>query len=119
MRCMIALLLAVCASGAAAVDCKNAVATPDINECASIEQKKVEDKLNKAYQQVIKSIGEPATKKALIEAQRAWVRFREADCKAVYEQYKTGTIRTVMFIGCMQEHAEQRIKDLESFQGGG
>ena len=119
MKWMIALLLAAGASSAYAVDCKNAVSTPEINECASIDQKKVEDKLNKVYQRVIKSIGEADTKKALVEAQRAWVKFREADCKAVYEQYKTGTIRSVMFIGCMQKHAEARIKDLEEFQSGG
>jgi uncharacterized protein YecT (DUF1311 family) len=116
MKLMIALLLSACAGSAFALDCKNAVSTPEINECASVEQKKVEDKLNKVYQQVIKSIGEADTRKALVEAQRAWVQFREADCKAVYEQYKTGTIRTVMYIGCMQQHAEVRIKNLEDFQ---
>lgn len=118
MKFVIALLLAACAGSASAVDCKNAMATPDINECASIEQKKVEDKLNKVYQRVIKSIGEADTRKALVDAQRAWVKFREADCKAVHERYKTGTARTVMFIGCMQQHAEARIKNLEDFQGG-
>lgn len=119
MKYLIALLLAACAGSACALDCKNAVATPDLNECASIEQKKVESQLNQVYQRVLKSVGEADTKKALVEAQRAWVKFREADCKAVYENYKTGTIRTVMFIGCMQGHAEKRIKDLEGFQGGG
>lgn len=118
MKYVIALLLAACAGSAYAVDCQNAMATPDINECASIEQKKVEDKLNKVYQRVIKTIGEADTRKALVDAQRAWVKFREADCKAVYELYKGGTIRTVMFIGCMQQHAEARIKNLEDFQGG-
>jgi uncharacterized protein YecT (DUF1311 family) len=56
------------------------------------------------------------TKKSLIAAQRAWVKFREADCNAVYEQWKTGTIRTVMFIECMQKRAETRIKELEEYQ---
>lgn len=116
MKLMIALLLAASAGSAFAVDCKNAVATPDINECAAVEQKKTEDKLNLVYQQVIKSITDAETKKALTEAQRAWVKFREADCKAIYTQYKTGTARTVMYIGCMQGHAETRIKDLEDFR---
>jgi len=119
MKCMIALLLAAATSSAFALDCKNAVSTPDMNECASIEQKEVEAKLNKVYQRVTKSIDEASTRKALVEAQRAWVKFREADCKAVYEQNKTGTIRTLMFIGCMQQHAETRTKALEEFNSGG
>ncbi|MBV7536705.1 DUF1311 domain-containing protein [Duganella sp. sic0402] len=119
MKFLISLLLAASASSVYALDCKTASATPELNECAAIEQKKVEDQLNQIYQRSIKAIDEPDTKKALIAAQRAWIKFREADCKAVYERYKQGTARTMMFIGCMRGHAENRIKDLADFQYGG
>ena len=55
-------------------------------------------------------------KKKLIVAQRAWVKFREADCAAVYAKSASGTMRTGLFIGCMQSHAEQRIKTLEAYE---
>lgn len=44
------------------------------------------------------------------------MKFREADCNALYELYRDGTIRTVMYIGCMQAHAEQRIKELKEYE---
>ena len=113
--------LATACAPALALDCKNAMSTPEINECAAAEQKAVESKLNQVYRRVIKSLetnkDSAAAKDKLVLAQRAWVKFREADCDAVYENWAGGTIRTVMYISCMRQHAEQRIKDLEGFEG--
>jgi len=121
-RTLFLFALATACAPALALDCKNAMSTPEINECAAAEQKVVETKLNQVYRRVIKSLetnkDSAAAKDKLVLAQRAWVKFREADCDAVYENWAGGTIRTVMYIGCMQQHAEQRIKDLEGFEGG-
>lgn len=108
-----------------ALDCDKAVNTIELNDCASIEKEKVESQLNATYKSVIQKLEHPepevaddywATKKALVEAQRAWVKFREADCDAIYTWHRGGTIRTVMYIGCMQAHAEQRIKELKEYE---
>lgn len=118
-------ILLLFSQDALAVDCDKAVTTLETNECAAIEQHKVEAQLNDTYKRVIRQLDQAdpesdqsiaATKKALIEAQRAWVKFREADCNALYELYRDGTIRTVMYIGCMQAHAEQRIKELKEYE---
>lgn len=119
------LCLALASGNAPATDCQQAVTTPELNQCAKIEQQKVEAKLNMVYQQVLRTLNEPDTesdkfsemKQKLIQAQRAWVKFRELDCDAVYSFHAGGTIRTLMFIDCMQEHATQRIKDLEDTYG--
>jgi len=120
-RTLFLFALATACAPALALDCKNAMSTPEINECAAAEQKAVESKLNQVYRRVIKSLetnkDSAAAKDKLVLAQRAWVKFREADCDAVYENWAGGTIRTVMYIGCMRQHAEQRIKDLEGFEG--
>lgn len=113
-RLLYSLLLIGCAGHSYALDCTKAVTTPDINECTSIEQKKVEDKLNKVYQGIVKPL-EGDEKKTLVEAQRAWVKFREADCNAVYQRWIDGTVRNVMFISCMQDRAETRIKELQEY----
>ena len=124
MRLITVLFFLILSQNALALDCNKAIATPEINECASIEQVKVEAQLNATYKSVIQKLEHPdpefaddysATKKALIEAQRAWVKFREADCEATYTWHSGGTIRTVMHIGCMQAHAEQRIKELKEY----
>ncbi len=125
----VATLVTMLASrDASALDCANAITTPDINECVAIEKDKVEVKLNETYQRVLAFLdnSDPLIKEdaakakmKLKEAQRAWITFREADCDAVYAYNASGTIRTVMWIGCMQTHAEQRIAELNSFMEGG
>jgi uncharacterized protein YecT (DUF1311 family) len=89
------------------------------------EAKAADLKLNQTYQRVLATFkgadeerqqSYPAsTKAALIEAERAWVKYRDADCKAVYDHWKGGTIRTSMELGCRQERAEQRTRQLEAF----
>ncbi len=115
------------ASDADAIDCSQAITTPDLNECASIEKDKVEARLNETYKQVLASLDQSdplfkddaaRAKAKLIEAQRAWIRYREADCDARYSLNASGTIRTVIWFGCMRSDAEQRIKELTSFMDG-
>lgn len=113
------LSLLLCSASSFAIDCQNAVTTPDLNECAAREQKAVEANLNQVYQRVLKTVSAPKVRVQFVAAQRAWIKFREADCKAVYEQHADGTIRTVMYLGCMQNRAATRIKELEMFSGEG
>lgn len=125
MRHLIILITLACASSFThALDCSKASNTMEINECASIEQQKVEVKLNQVYQRVMKGMEKDyasdgnfaGMKKAFVNAQRAWIKFREADCDAVYQKHIGGTIRNVMHISCMQAHAKKRIVDLEEFE---
>ncbi|PXX41575.1 lysozyme inhibitor LprI family protein [Undibacterium pigrum] len=125
MRNLILLLTLACASSLAqAIDCNKASNTMEINECASIEQQKVEAKLNQVYQRVLKGMEKDYAsdgnfadmKKAFVNAQRAWIKFREADCDAVYQKNIGGTIRNVMHISCMQARAKTRIAELEDFE---
>jgi uncharacterized protein YecT (DUF1311 family) len=122
-----AALLALAATQAApalALDCNNAASTMDLNECASIDKDKTEKTLNQTYQRVLQALDKrdedaprrARIKTALVAAQREWVKFREADCKAVDTQYEGGTIHTEMYLGCMENHAKRRIKDLEGYE---
>ncbi|MDE1166458.1 MAG: lysozyme inhibitor LprI family protein [Pseudomonas sp.] len=106
-------------------DCANATTTPEINQCAQAEADVVEAKLNVAYQNLVKQLTQPDTetdkysemRKKLQIAQRAWIKFREADCDTILQINASGTIRTLAAIGCKRERAEQRIKELENYVG--
>lgn len=122
------LVVSLSAGSAQALDCANAITTPEINECASIEKDKVEAKLNDTYKKALAFLdnSDPLIKEdaakakaKLKEAQRAWIKFRETDCDAIYSFNASGTMRTVLWIGCMQSHAEQRINELNNFMEGG
>jgi uncharacterized protein YecT (DUF1311 family) len=126
MKHLVFIVFSLVVTQAFALDCNKAVSTPDINECARINQEKTEKLLNEVYRRVLKQIEEinknPENesqkdfKKNFIEAQRLWVKFREADCNNVYTYWSGGTIRGVMFSGCMQARAEQRIKELREYE---
>jgi uncharacterized protein YecT (DUF1311 family) len=121
---LVSVLMCLPAISFAKINCKTAVTTQEINECAQIELQAVEKKLNETYRRVLKSLDRPdedlesysQIKKSLVEAQKSWVVFRQKDCDALYTRHASGTIRTVMFIGCMQSHAEKRIKDLSEYE---
>ncbi|MCY0963799.1 lysozyme inhibitor LprI family protein [Parathalassolituus penaei] len=115
-------LLLMASSSSMALDCNNATTTLDMNECAAQEQQVVEARLNEVYRNVMKHLEGnedhyPEVRAKLLEGQRAWIKFREADCEAQYILHQDGTMRNLVHIGCMQSHAEQRIKSLQAFIG--
>ncbi|WP_081933662.1 lysozyme inhibitor LprI family protein [Massilia sp. 9096] len=123
LRAVLAIGLGTASGSAFALDCRNAYSTIDLNECAQVEQKAMEDKLNATYAHTMQALGSAdaaALKQKVIVAQRAWIKFREADCAAEEARWAGGTAAAQMFLGCMRQRAEQRIKDLESLaQRGG
>lgn len=125
MKIALPLLLLCISFHVSALDCKVPMTTIDINQCAKIEQQKIEKELNVVYQRVFKHIKnisknpentlQKDLKQDFTAAQRLWIKLREADCINLYNVYSGGTIRNAMYIGCMQSRAEQRIKELKQF----
>ncbi|WP_043649915.1 lysozyme inhibitor LprI family protein [Chitinilyticum litopenaei] len=123
MTRLFAVLLCIGAAPAWALDCQKAVTTPEIEQCARSAQEKTEQKLNAVYRSVLKQIDalsknpdtpeQAGLKKQFVDAQRLWVKFREADCQAVYTYWSGGSVRGTMYLGCMQARAEQRISELQ------
>jgi uncharacterized protein YecT (DUF1311 family) len=105
------------------LDCENALSTADLNICAERALEKVDAELNKIYQRALKSIpkleSDPpydakSWEKALRESQRAWIAFRDAECKNHVAMFWTGgTGATADILGCMEEKTKNRIKELK------
>ena len=57
-------------------NCQNAQSTYEMSECAAIEAKKADQKLNQTYQQ-LKSKLSASQSKRLTDAQLAWINFRD------------------------------------------
>ncbi len=101
--------------------CKTQDNTIEINECGKIELAKKDKELNAAYQQLLKKLA-PAdksddtkyaeVKKQLIEAQKNWIKYRDADCSAKYTLYEQGSIRGIVHLSCLIQRTEQRTKEL-------
>lgn len=98
--------------------CATQNSTLEINECAQQKFAAADKRLNTAYQVVLKQLDRgadngPFTKEALIDAQRKWVAFREADCKARAALYRGGSIAPSVYMECMIAHADERTKVLQ------
>ena len=113
------------AQPSASISCDSPQNTMEINECASRAYKAQDAALNEAYRALTRSlqsggVGDTtdytAVKAQLVKAQKAWVLFRDADCLAVRKLHEEGTIRTVMQLGCLIQHTEQRTKELKAWR---
>jgi uncharacterized protein YecT (DUF1311 family) len=115
---------ASCNNAAAAEDpCASAQTTKQINECKHRQLERADSELNATYQKVLTRLSAPDAlgrpqdeeKKSVVEAQRHWVKFREANCFAVWSLNADGTVRTALNIGCLEELAVQREQQLRKW----
>ena len=98
---------------------------PDIvGACEELDA--ADAKLNSAYRNLLKILDNPPegmaehhkqAKKSVVQAQRAWLRFRDLDCSAVFD-IADGTSKNPLSISCEAEHALLRAKQLEEMANG-
>lgn len=105
------------------INCANAQSTVEINFCADKEYEAADKALNEAYASALKVVRSrnedkpydaKSFEQALRGAQRAWVAYRDADCKDVISQVWTnGSGTTSAILQCMTEKTVQRTKELK------
>lgn len=85
--------------------------------CASAEQRRLDNELNRLYQQQMARLAdEPADAQALRQAQRAWLKYVEADC--LYQNGPSsegGSIWPMLNVQCWTQHLKPRIELLRSY----
>ncbi len=114
------LLLALCVSSASAstlytpefekcMDNSGGV-TVEMIDCMAAEMKVQDASLNANYKVLISELTE-VRKKELLEAQRAWLRFRELNCKFYYDP-DGGTLARVSASDCFLSSTAERALEL-------
>ncbi len=94
-----------------AIDCSNVVTQMDMNDCAALEFKKADAALNAAYNTLRKMRNEDE-KKQLKEAQMAWIKYRDLDCKQVGLRYQGGSLYPLVINECQMEKTKIRTREL-------
>jgi uncharacterized protein YecT (DUF1311 family) len=120
IRLSMLLLTFSAASPVFAENCQNAQTTIEMNACAGENYKAADRDLNRAFARAISAAKESdrnvqgvddSYEQALREAQRAWIAFRDADCKPAPREL-AGSISTMEQLDCLTEKTVQRTKEL-------
>lgn len=103
------------------VDCANAMAQQELNWCAEQDWMRADADLNAAYGQAMALLTaydaelEPVYQggaRALKEAQRAWITYRDKGCEAEGFPMRGGSAEPLLVYGCLARVTDQRASDL-------
>jgi uncharacterized protein YecT (DUF1311 family) len=118
-----AVLLCGLAAGAApaqASDCKDGGSNQsEMNICAAEAFDAADAALNATYKKImacVKAGGEDG--RLLLDAQRAWLRYRDAQCKFQGADFEGGSAQPMIVSGCLRALTLLRIKELTEFTNG-
>ncbi|KPG92195.1 urease-associated protein [Pseudomonas sp. RIT-PI-q] len=99
-----------------AVDCENATDQTTMNQCAAQQNKAADKELNALYQQITTRLkSNPDSKKLLIGAQRAWVAFRDAECKFSSAGVEGGSVYPLIYSNCITELTKARVETFKNY----
>jgi len=104
--------------------CVTQANTMEMNACAKQQLDAADKAINAAYTSLMAALpaqnepgvsGDPP-RIALRNAQRLWIKFRDADCAAKARLYAGGSIVTIVHLSCLRQHTEQRTRQLAKDQ---
>lgn len=90
--------------------CSQQPTTQAIVECRVAETKEWDRRLNAAYQ-ALEERADPAQRKPLLTAERAWMRYRDANCR--FYAAGEGTISRLLAADCLRSMTQDRACELE------
>jgi uncharacterized protein YecT (DUF1311 family) len=99
-----------------------ALSSPEMVACNVERSAKIDAKLQRAYAAALKhsaaadhndEAANARRKRKLIESQRAWKLYRNAQCDYMRDAMGEASEAESWYLGCVQEMAEERIKWLE------
>jgi len=111
-----AMVLAMPTFAFAQDKCANAEDQATMNECADASFKEADKKLNALYKQIEARLKDDAdTKALLVQAQRDWVKFRDAECSFQTAGAAGGSMAPMLIATCMDGLTQARVKNFESY----
>jgi uncharacterized protein YecT (DUF1311 family) len=111
----VALCFSIAVGPAAAMDCADQTQL-GLDKCADAALQRADKALNDAYGDVLRRLGDDKHKKNLIAtSQRAWVAFRDAECKFAVSSTESGSVYPMEHSLCLERETQKRTKDLQAY----
>jgi uncharacterized protein YecT (DUF1311 family) len=92
--------------------CPNAQSQLEMNQCAGNAYKAADSELNQTYRKLIAML-DAEDKAQLKVVQTAWLKYRDAHCEFVGDQYKGGSIRPMIHAFCLADVTRNRTTELK------
>lgn len=120
MRLVMTLLFLLLATGGSTLGqdpkktepCADAQTQGDMNICWGNQYKAADTQLNETYQKLV-ALLETAEKVQLKNVEAAWIKYRDANCEFVADQYKGGSMRPMIYAMCMADMTTNRTTELK------
>ena len=110
------LILLTGTVSAESISCEDADSQMAINACMDATYKKADTSLNRTYKNAITRLKSDSTQhKKLVDAQRAWLKFRDAECAFAVGSAGAGSASSMISSECMTSLTEQREKQLHEY----
>jgi uncharacterized protein YecT (DUF1311 family) len=113
--CLLAVLAAFPISMAHAAGCADAQDQATLNVCAAKAYKASDGELNKLFKQIRQRLKDDADKtKLLVDAQKAWIGFRDAECAFSSSGVSGGSAYPMVHAMCLDSLTRKRIADFKA-----
>ncbi|VVN37359.1 hypothetical protein PS662_05246 [Pseudomonas fluorescens] len=99
-----------------AAECDTATDQASMNQCAAQQNKAADKELNALYQQITARLkGSPDSKKLWVGAQRAWIGFRDAECKFSASGVEGGSVYPLIYSNCITALTKARVETFKDY----
>lgn len=93
--------------------CADPQSQSEMNQCAAQEYKAADAVLNQVYQRLVAKLDENE-RAQLKEVEAAWLKYRDANCEFVADQFKGGTMRPMIYGYCLADVTRKRTIELKN-----
>jgi uncharacterized protein YecT (DUF1311 family) len=86
-----------------------------LDVCANQAFERADRALNDAYKEILRRIGDEHAKQLLVATERAWLAFRDAECKFAVSSTEKGSIYPMEYSLCLEDQTKTRTKELKAY----
>jgi uncharacterized protein YecT (DUF1311 family) len=87
-----------------------------LNQCYGAEFKRPDTELNRLYREIVDRLrGDADGLQSLAAAQKAWVRYRDAECAFATNRSVGGSVYPMILAGCLATLTQERIGDFKRY----
>jgi uncharacterized protein YecT (DUF1311 family) len=103
------------AGDADGVDCKNALTQFAMDVCAGRDFDAADEKLNVVYAKALAAQFDDATREKFKATERAWIKFRDAQCDHAAATFEGGSMQPQVHLECLTRLTNARVKELQDY----